>query len=93
MGCTQQDDIGRTGHTVVLGLLLYVKHDDVGQLSQVGLDNLHVRIVGDVDKGGRRRDNPALFLQVGQVAQSLHGLHGYDDIGSALGDEVAGYGV
>ena len=49
-GSTQQYDIGRTWHFVLLGHGLDVDEAHIAHFAVFSLDVLHVGIVGDVDK-------------------------------------------
>ena len=54
-----------------------------------GQDRAEVRVVGDVDERRAARDDPAAGAEVVQVAERLERLDAQDEVGLALGDEVA----
>ena len=43
---------------------------DVGQLGQIGLNDLHIQIVGNVDEGRAAGDNPPLLREKGKITIS-----------------------
>ena len=75
LGGAKQNNISRTRNVILFCHRLDIDHDNMVELLIVGLDGLHVGIVGDVHEGSARSDDPAVLIEEWKIAQRFHGFH------------------